>query len=240
MEQKTILHQLIEMSFEIGKPENDYVILGEGNTSAKIDDDRFYIKASGSYLRHANSDTFVEVSFPKALALLDEIDLPEDEIKKNLQAACIEPGCALKPSIETAFHAYLLSLPNVNFVAHTHPTAVNMILYSMNAEDIVRSRISVHEVIYCGAEPVFVGCVDPGLALAHVMRDKVNEYIAKYGQNPKQIFIQNHGLVALGKTAHECEAITAMACKAARIVIGAHGLGGVQYCNLENAEKVYE
>ncbi len=240
MEQKTAFELLIKMSLELGKPENDYVILGEGNTSAKFEDGNFLVKTSGSYLRRASSDTFVKVNTAKALAILDGPDLAEDEIKSALQAACADPATALRPSIETVFHAFLLTLPDVNFVAHTHPTAVNIILFSVNAEEIVRNRVCNHEVIYCGAQPVFVGCVDPGLALAREIRKKVLAYISKHGHNPKQIFIQNHGLIALGQTANECEAITAMACKSARIVIGANSLGGVKYCDLDGAEKLYE
>lgn len=240
MDDKNVLGQLIEMSREIGRPENDYVILGEGNTSAKLDGGRFYVKASGSHLRDAAEDSFVEASVDKAIALLDGPELAEDQVKASLAAARVDPSSSLRPSVETAFHAYLLTLPGVNFVAHTHPTPVNSILFSVNAEKIVTSRLCVHEVIYCGIEPVFVPASSPGLGLAWSIRERVSAYLANHGCPPRQVFLQNHGLIALGETIDDCLATTAMACKTARIILGANSLGGVQYCSLDGAERIYE
>ena len=42
----------------------------------------------------------------------------------------------------------------------------------------------------------------------------------------RTIYLQNHGLAALGPGATQVEGITAMAVKAARILIGTHALGG--------------
>lgn len=235
-----ILEELVNMSRELGRPENDYVILGEGNTSAAVSRDAFYVKASGSYLAAASETTFVQVDRLRAVSLLDGPDLPEAEIKVALRKACVGPETDLQPSIETVFHAYLLGLPGVKFVAHTHPTAVNSILFSVNAEQIVTSRLCVHEVIYCGAQPVFVPACPPGLALARAVRSAVSAYVSRSNCPPRQIFLQNHGLVALGATAAECLEITAMACKTARIIIGASTLGGVRFCDLEGAEKIYD
>ena len=41
-----ILDQLITMSNNLGDPANDYVILGEGNSSAKVDEQTFWVKAA--------------------------------------------------------------------------------------------------------------------------------------------------------------------------------------------------
>ena len=190
MDDNNVLGQLIEMSREIGRPENDYVILGEGNTSARLDGGRFYVKASGTQLCRATEDSFVEVSIDRALALLDAPELAGDRVKDSLAAARVDQSSPLRPSIETAFHAYLLTLPGVNFVAHTHPTSVNSILFSVNAEKIVTSRLCVHEVIYCGVEPVFVPSTSPGLGLARSIREKVSAYLADHGCPPRQIFLQ--------------------------------------------------
>ena len=73
-----VLDQLIRMSLEIARPENDCVILGEGNTSAKIDDDYFYVKASGKYLSKADADTFVKVKLKDALAIMDRGTLTDE------------------------------------------------------------------------------------------------------------------------------------------------------------------
>ena len=113
---------------------------GEGNTSAKIDDDFFFVKASGKYLSEADENTFVKVKLKDALAILDAGDLTDEEIKDALFAVCADPANKMRPSVETTFHAFLLSLPDVNFVGHTHPTAVNSLLCSVNAEEIIKGR----------------------------------------------------------------------------------------------------
>lgn len=239
MDERTVLADLVAMSRELGRPENDYVILGEGNTSAKIDDDFFFVKASGKYLRDADESTFVKVKLREAAAILDQGDLTDEEIKDALFAVCADPANKLRPSIETTFHSFLLTLPGVNFVGHTHATAILAMMCSANAEEIVKGRVCPDEIIYCGIEPVYLEYQDPGLELARTIREKTLGYIAKHGCNPKQIFIQNHGIIALGKTAHEVEAITMMACKTARILAGARIFGGVHCMTQKNVERIY-
>ena len=69
------LERLLAMSRELGRPELDYAILGEGNTSARIDDATFFVKASGSELRTLDANGVVEVSLAAALALLDAAEI---------------------------------------------------------------------------------------------------------------------------------------------------------------------
>ncbi len=239
MDEKTVLQELIKMSIELGKPEHDFVILGEGNTSAKIDEETFYVKASGKYLAKSDSESFVKVDLAKANAMLGEGDKSDDEIKSGLMAACSDPENKLRPSVETTFHAYLLSLPGVNFVGHTHPTAVNSILCSEKAEDIVSGRLFPDEIVVCGIAPVFVEYTDPGMELARKIRDRCNAFIEEHKCNPKAVLIQNHGLIALGATPHEVEAITQMWCKTARVLMGAFVFGGPRYFTQENVDRIY-
>ena len=60
---ENILAQLVTMSNNLGDPALDYVILGEGNTSARADADTFWVKASGTELRTIDCTGFVRVSF---------------------------------------------------------------------------------------------------------------------------------------------------------------------------------
>jgi rhamnose utilization protein RhaD (predicted bifunctional aldolase and dehydrogenase) len=239
MDEQTVLADLISMSRELGRPENDYVVLGEGNTSARINDDLFLVKASGKYLANADADTFVKIKLKEAVAILDQGELTDEEIKDALFAVCADPSNKLRPSIETTFHSFLLSLPDVYFVGHTHATAILAMMCGRNAEEILKGRICPDEIVYCGVEPVYMEYVDPGLGLGRTIREKVYRYIDKHGCNPKEIMIQNHGLIALGRNAHEVEAITAMACKTARVLAGAHIFGGVHYMTSENVERIY-
>ncbi len=100
MDERTVLNELVSMSLTLGKPENDYVILGEGNTSAKIDDDYFFVKASGKYLSKSDPGTFVKVKLKEALAVLDKGSLSDEEIKDALFAVCADPANKLKPSVD--------------------------------------------------------------------------------------------------------------------------------------------
>jgi rhamnose utilization protein RhaD (predicted bifunctional aldolase and dehydrogenase) len=239
MDERTALGELVRMSAWLGRPENDFVILGEGNTSARAGDGFFYVKESGRYLSQSDESIFVKVKLKEALAILDAGELSDEEIKDALFAVCAEPENKKRPSIETTFHAFLLSLPDVNFVGHTHPVAVNSLTCSVNAEKMLANRVFPDEIVYCGIGPIFMPYFDPGLGLAQTIREKCNSYLHKQGLAPKVIVIQNHGLIALGKTAHEVEAVTAMMCKVCRVLMGAIAFGGVHYMSKENVDRIY-
>lgn len=239
MDEQTVLNELVSLSLTLGKPENDYVILGEGNTSAKIDENNFFVKASGKYLSRTDENTFVKVKLKEANAILDQGELTDEEIKDALFAVCADPANKMKPSVETSFHAFLLSLPDVNFVGHTHPVAVNSLLCSVYAEEILKGRIFPDEIVYCGIQPIFIPYVDPGLELARVIRDRSYKFMDQQGCTPKVILVQNHGMIALGKNAHEVEAITAMWCKTCRVLAGASVFGGIHYFTKDNVDRIY-
>lgn len=239
MDKLAILDELVEMSRNIARPEMDAVILGEGNTSARIDGESFYVKGSGQYMAKAGREGYVEVLFAPALATLDGPDLTDEEIKERLMTCCKDASGNIRPSVETILHAFLLTLPGVNFVAHTHPTAVNTILCSNKAEEVYRGRIFPDEIVYCGIEPLYIGFIDPGIPLARALRTKVNAYLDKHRVAPKVILIQNHGFIALGKNPHECEAITAMGIKTARVLAGTYIFGGPRYFTEEVVNRIY-
>ena len=221
-----ILSQLITLSRNLGDPALDYAILGEGNTSARADGDTFWVKASGAELRTIDANGFVRVHFDRVLALLETDDLSDDDVKASLEAAKVDPTAAAHPSVETVLHALALQADGVNFVGHTHPTAVNAVLCSQKAEEAVAGRLFPDEIVYCGPAPVYVPYTDPGLPLARAVRQALADYQAEYGQSPKVVLMQNHGLIALGGTAAEVEHITAMYVKTARVLLGTYALGG--------------
>ena len=236
---KKVIDELVRMSLNLASPENEYVILAEGNTSGKVDDESFFVKQTGAYLSESKPETFVQIKSKQVLEMLECTEaLSDAEIKTRLSAARVNQNSPM-PSIETLFNAYLLPLPNINFVAHTHPIAVNMILCSNAAEEIIKGRIFPDEIVCCGRKPVFVPYVDPGVTLAKAMKDAVQEFIEQEGTNPKVILMQNHGLVALGASAKEVEAITAMYVKTAKVLTGAYMLGGIHYLTESNIDRIY-
>jgi rhamnose utilization protein RhaD (predicted bifunctional aldolase and dehydrogenase) len=236
-----VLAQLIAMSNRLGDPQNDYVILGEGNSSARIDDGSFYVKASGVEMRTADADGFVAISFQKILPFLNSSGPASDEeVKRVLMEAKLYPEeNPRRPSVETFIHAIALTLGEANFVGHTHATAVNMILCSRQAEEAIKGRLFPDEIVLCGPASAYVPYIDPGLPLARGVRDAIQRYLDDYGEPPRVILMQNHGLIALGKTAQQVENITAMAVKAARVLVGTYALGGPGFMTPEAVSRIH-
>ncbi len=223
------LVDLVRLSRELGRPENDYAILAEGNTSVRLDADTFSVKASGYSMRDIGDAGFVTMRFKPVLELLDGPDLPETELKVALDAAKTNPSVKARPSIEVALHAILLSLGKAQVVGHTHPSAWNSILCSVNVEKAVKGRLFPDHVVVCGPFPLYIKYTDPGLPLAREMRRRLSEFIETYGEAPKEILMENHGLIVLGSSCAEVERITAMSVKAARILLGTFAAGGPKY-----------
>ena len=78
-------------------------------------------------------------------------------------------------------------------------------------------RLFPDEIVCCGPATCWVEYVAPGLPLARAIRERVRAFAKEHGDLPKILWLQNHGLIALGKTANEAESATMMAVKAARI-----------------------
>ncbi len=234
-----ILTQLVAMSNRLGEPACDCAILGEGNTSARADAETFWVKASGTELRTVQAGDFVHMRFDRVLELLDAGDLDDAALKAQLDAAKVDPGVTARPSVETVLHALTLQLEGVAFVGHTHPTAVNALLCSVHAEEVIAGRLFPDEVAYCGPASVYVPFTPPGLPLARAVQHHIDRYLDEYGEVPKVILMQNHGLIALGATARDVEATTAMAVKAARIRLGALALGGLHHLSAETVSYIH-
>lgn len=244
MSSEDILEQLIALSRRLGQPELDYVILGEGNTSARLDADRFWVKASGHQLRTIGPEGFVCVSRSKLLAMLEAEHLTDQQVKDGLSAAKVDapqaPGGGQgHPSVETVLHALCLGLDGVNFVAHTHPTAINALTCSLGFEAAMGGPLFPDEIVVCGPAPVLVPYVDPGLPLARAVRNAIMGYMDEYQEVPRVILMQNHGLIALGRTAQQAENITAMAVKAARVRLGTYAAGGPRFMSHEAVARIH-
>jgi rhamnose utilization protein RhaD (predicted bifunctional aldolase and dehydrogenase) len=224
-----VLSQLVTMTRRLGEPALDYAILGEGNTSALADGEHFWVKASGVEMRTIEPGGFVRVRFDRVLSMLQSESLGDDQVKAGLDAAKADPGVTARPSVETVLHALALQMPGIGFVGHTHPTAVNSLLCAQQVEQAIAGRLFPDEIVYCGPAPVYIPYTDPGLPLARRVRAEIDRYLAEYRETPKVILMQNHGLIALGRTALEVENITAMAVKAARVLLGTFALGGPHF-----------
>jgi len=173
------------------------------------------------------------------LEMLDAGEMTDKQIREALAAARVDASATLRPSVETVLHAVLLHLEAIRFVAHTHPGDVNAILCAKNACEAVSGRLFPDEIVVCGPAPAFVEYVDPGLPLAHAVRDAVDAYVGEWGELPKVILMQNHGMIAMAGTRAEVEAITAMCAKTAKILRGTYAFGGPNYLSEENVSRIH-
>ena len=239
MSEENILNQLVTLSNRLGDPALDYVILGEGNTAARADADSFWVKASGYELRTITADGFVRVATDQAFALLERTDLSDQAVKDGLAAAKIDQSVSARPSVETLLHALCLSLEGVQFVAHTHPTAVNALTCSVAFETAFDGRLFPDEIVLCGPAPLLIPYTDPGLPLARKAKELINGYVDRYGESPRVVLMQNHGLIALGRSAAQVESITAMMVKTARVLLGTFALGGPRFLSAEHVARIH-
>jgi rhamnose utilization protein RhaD (predicted bifunctional aldolase and dehydrogenase) len=229
--------ELIDLSRQLGAEHRDLAILGEGNTSARLGEETFLVKASGSHLGTLSEADLVECRFEPLLELMGRDGVGDAAVDAALMSCRVDPE-AKRPSVEALFHAYLLSLPGIRFVGHTHPVAVNAILCSARAEEFAKRRIFPDEIVCCGPESVLVPYSDPGVWLAQAMREGVESYGMRNGGVPRVILLKNHGLVSLGGSVPSVWAGTAMAVKAARIFAGAMALGGPDFLDASVVERI--
>jgi len=230
---------LLNLSHELGREDRTFAVLGEGNVSARLTEVSFLVKASGSTLANLQENDLVQCNASMLLAQLDKSSLSDAEMETML-LACRTDSSSKKPSIEALFHSYLLTLPNIEFVSHTHPLGVNQIMCSPRAQVFAKRRIFPEQIVYCGLSSVLVPYTDPGLPLAQSIRRESESYLKKYRRAPQTILLKNHGLITLGPTAQAVWAAAVIAEKAATIFIGAAGLGGPTYMSQKNSLRIWQ
>jgi rhamnose utilization protein RhaD (predicted bifunctional aldolase and dehydrogenase) len=235
--QNSIAEDLLTLSHEIGREDRGLALLGEGNTSARLTEDTFLVKASGTSLGILQKDDVVECRMSPVLAMLDENGLTDQQIDDALLASRVDQK-ARKPSVEAVFHAWALSLPGIKFVGHCHATAVNQILCSPRAREFAEHRMFPDEIVCCGVASVFIPLVDPGLRLAQAIRRETKAFVGKQQHPPRIILMQNHGLIALGATWQAVLAGLLMAEKAAKVFVGAAQLGGPIFLSQEDIARI--
>jgi rhamnose utilization protein RhaD (predicted bifunctional aldolase and dehydrogenase) len=228
---------LLKLSHELGREDRSLAILGEGNTSTRLAEDIFLVKASGCNLGTLKEDDLVECRMSMILPLVDRSNLSDVDIESALLASRLDPR-SKRPSVEALFHAYLLTLPGIEFVAHAHPVSVNQILCSRYARRFAENRLFPDEIVSCGVASVFVPYTDPGLRLAQAVRAETESFVRNHDLPPRVILIENHGIITLGDSPQAPLAAMLMAEKAAKIWIGAAVVGGPNFLNQENVRRI--
>jgi rhamnose utilization protein RhaD (predicted bifunctional aldolase and dehydrogenase) len=235
--QESILTELLSLSHEIGREDRGLAILGEGNTSGRLGDETFLVKASGTCLGTLEAQDLVECRSSALLPLLERDSMADAEIDAALLASRVDAN-AKKPSVEAVFHAYLLSLTGIQFVGHCHATHVNQVLCSPRARDFAEHRMFPDEIVCCGVASVFVPYTDPGLKLSQAIRRETEAFLERHQRQPRVILMQNHGIIALGPTWQSVISALLMAEKAARIFAGAAAMGGPAFFTPQNVQRI--
>jgi rhamnose utilization protein RhaD (predicted bifunctional aldolase and dehydrogenase) len=231
------LTALLRLSHELGNPQHPLAILGEGNTSVRLDARSFLVKASGSNLAALREQEVVECKTDLLLGMLDETGLSDTEVDNQLMASRVDPK-ARKPSVEALFHAWFLTLADIHYVGHAHAPAVNRILCSPRAREFATKRILPDEIVCCDVASVFVPYTDPGLRLAQEIRKRTEAFITKHQRPPRVVLLENHGIITLGKTAEAVLAAMLMAEKTAVIWLGAAALGGPIFLSSKQVARI--
>jgi rhamnose utilization protein RhaD (predicted bifunctional aldolase and dehydrogenase) len=235
------LDELVELSLQLGEPDRDLAILAEGNTSARIDHESFWVKASGTSLARAgHPDDYVAMRMEPLLETLESgEELREAEVKERLREAAVDGVGVRSPSIETFVHAACLDVGGATVVAHTHPTAMNSLLCSERARDAYAGVVFPDEAVMCGPTPLIVEYAAPGLELGRAVFDGLHAFLDRHGEPPRVVLLLSRGLFALGSSGPEAAAITAMAVKAARVRAGALAVGELRFLPDGEAQRLY-
>lgn len=188
---------LIEISrFYGNNPE--YIIAGGGNTSFK-NDEKLWIKASGSSLAVIEEDGFVCLS-RKELKKISEKTYSENttereaQVKADLHAAILYPENK-RPSVETSLHE-IIDFP---FVVHTHPTLVNALMCANNAHELTTELF--------GDDALYVEYTDPGYILFKKVEAEIIRFRNEKAAEPAIIFLQNHGVFVGANTIDEIKSV---------------------------------
>ncbi|MBV9490956.1 MAG: class II aldolase/adducin family protein [Verrucomicrobia bacterium] len=227
--------RLLEFAHECG--EKEFTILGEGNVSLRASEDTFLVKASGSTLEHLSELELTECRFGPLLEAIRKPSLSDEGVEQLLLESRVRPT-ALKPSVETFFHAYLLSLPGVRFVGHTHPIPINRILCTSHVRAFAERRQTPDEIVCCGTVSLLLPYLDPGLVLAQEIRVRLEAIRARSDPLPRVILLENHGIITFGPSVEAVRSAMLMAIKAAEVYLGAASLGEVRHLPEKEVQRI--
>ena len=174
-----------------------FVIAGGGNTSYK-NEDTIWVKASGASLATITEDGFAMLDRKKLNLMTEKIyssdaSEREEQVKRDLEEATLSKG--KRPSVETSMHNVI----NYAYVVHLHPTLVNGLMCAQNAEAELLNIFDERNI--------FVEYTDPGYVLFKKVNDKIEEYRQKYTEEPKVIWLQNHGVFVAADSIEEIQLI---------------------------------
>ncbi|MDZ7606304.1 MAG: SDR family NAD(P)-dependent oxidoreductase [Cyclobacteriaceae bacterium] len=191
------LKELIEISRFYGK-NKDFTIASGGNTSVK-NDEVMYVKASGFELGKIGEEGYVAMNrrMLEGLKTKNFSENPEEreaQVKSDLLKSRLFPERNQRPSVEASVHHAI----RYKFVIHMHPTMVNAVTCSKNAQKTIREMY--------GEEAVFVPYITPGYILYKEIERLNDIYFEQHKRYPQLFFLQNHGVFVGAETTGEVKA----------------------------------
>ena len=216
MKKISLLPKRIDQLLELSSTLSSQTMCGEGNVSMR-GEKGLYIKASGT-----------------DLATMEW----EDTVHCDLEGNAYE-GEEKKPSMEVSFHAWFYkTFPEINFVAHTHPTNTVKILCSGRVNAFTNQRLFPDQVVRNGVVSCLVPYATPGLPLREVVKVSLNEFVEREKFFPKLILLKNHGIITVSASAKDCVTSALMCEKSADIFIGAKTLNNMTTLTSEQIKEV--
>ena len=190
------IKELIAVSRYYGR-DSRYVIAGGGNTSYKTNE-KIWVKASGSALATIDEEGFAILDREKLKCVSEkeysnDSSEREEQVKNDLAAATLTKG--KRPSVETSMH----NIINYAYVVHLHPTLVNALMCAKNVTAELNKLF--------GEQALFIEYTDPGYVLFKKVESKIKAYRASYNEEPKVIWLQNHGIFVAADTVDEIKKI---------------------------------
>lgn len=220
------LDDLLWLAHRIGQDPKGLVVLGEGSVSARLDDKRFLVKSAGASLADLTPGDVTECLTEEMIRILEMPLLDTGSYERMIREAQTDPS-SRPPASESPIHAWLHSVPGIQFVAHCQPEALLQILCSPAAPRFAEHRMYPAEVEFLGTQIVIIPYADPGTQFAREVRSKYQASQRRtLARAPRLILIQNYGVIAIGDSARSVLGTLLMAEKSARIFVGASRLGG--------------
>jgi rhamnulose-1-phosphate aldolase/alcohol dehydrogenase len=184
-----LVDQLVQVSRWVGA-ESSLAVWGGGNTSVKVTEPDLLgrpgrvlrVKGSGSDLKSVTRRDFPGVRLPEVLALLDRVEMGDQEMVDYLARCLQEPGSP-RPSIETLLHGFL----DAEVVIHTHADAIVGLTNTERGHEIVQDLF--------GKEVVWVPYRRPGFRLSKDVWAAIRAH-----PEARAIVLEKHGLSTWGAT----------------------------------------
>lgn len=191
---KEALKELIDISQFYGN-DKDFTIASGGNTSVK-NEEVMYVKASGFELGKIGEEGYVALDRQmleglKVKTYSNNSDEREAQVKSDLLKSRLYPEQNRRPSVEASVHHAI----KYKFVIHLHPTIVNAVTCSKDAQKTIEDLFA--------DEQVFVPYITPGYILYKEIEDQNDIYRKSHGKYPQIFFLQNHGVFVGADTTEE-------------------------------------